>query len=218
MTDVVEMINTHSEYDTLMSIASTLDEKAKALRIESANIRKAAKSLQKQLKLAQSSKGRKKKVRDPNAPKRQPAGFAKPTVLSPELCKFLDIDQSTLVARTDVTKKITEYIKEHNLQNPENRREILLDSALKNLLQPPDGVVVNFFTLQTYLKVHFPSNKQNIADAAVADAVVAVPETVSEPVQVKPVQSKSATSDELAKKKLAVKKKLSNPGRSKIVA
>ena len=113
---------------------------------KASELRKSAKVLQKQLKTAQ-SKG-KKRVKDPNAPKRQPAGFAKPTSLSPELCKFLSIDPSTLVARTDVTKEdYTEYIKAHNLQNPDNRREILLDGPLRELLNPPDGVKVSFFTL-----------------------------------------------------------------------
>ena len=208
MSDMAEVVNANTEFDTLMAIATDLDEKAKALRVESANIRKAAQALQKQLKVAQSSKGKKKKVRDPNAPKRQPAGFAKPTVLSPELCKFLDIDESTLVARTDVTKKITEYIKEHNLQNPSNKREILLDAPLKKLLNPPDDVVVTFFTLQTYLKYHFPSSTANKAAAAVEpEAPAPVQKSVAKPV-----------SDELAKKKLAVKKKLGNPGRTKIAA
>ena len=136
MADVAEVVNVNSEYETLMAIASELDEKAKALRLESANIRKAAKAFQKQLKTAQASKGKKKKVRDPNAPKRQPAGFAKPTVLSPELCKFLDIDESTLVARTDVTKKITEYIKDHNLQTPITREKFFLMHHLRSCSTP----------------------------------------------------------------------------------
>ena len=208
MAEMAEVVNVNTEYDTLMAIASELDEKAKALRLESANIRKAAKAFQKQLKAAQVSKGKKKKVRDPNAPKRQPAGFAKPTVLSPELCKFLDIDESTLVARTDVTKKITEYIKEHNLQNPNNKREILLDGPLKKLLNPPEGVVVTFFTLQTYLKYHFPSSKKGGSEDAVAPPT---PETVK-------TGPKSVANDELTKKKLAVKKKLNNPGRTKITS
>lgn len=45
-----------------------------------------------------------------------------PQKLSPELTEFTG--QSTL-PRTEVVKLISAYVKEHNLQNPENRREII---------------------------------------------------------------------------------------------
>lgn len=202
-------LNAPTEFDTLNEMAASLDEQAKALRQKASDLRKAAKALQKQLKTAQ-SKTKKKRVRDPNAPKRQPAGFAKPTMLSPELCKFLDVDENTLVARTDVTKKITEYIKEHNLQNPSNKREIIMDAKLKSLLNPPADVVVTFFTLQTYLKVHFPSNKGNQEDTK-SEASASVSVSSSTPAPAPKVTAKPASASE--KKKLAVKKKLENPGR-----
>lgn len=201
--------NAPTEFECLMSMASTLDEEAKMKRAQATELRKMAKSLQKQMKLLQ-TKGKKKKVRDPNAPKRQPAGFAKPTVLSPELYEFLNIESSTLVARTDVTKKITEYIRENDLQNPENRREIILDEPLRKLLNPPADVKVTFFTLQTYLKVHFPSSsKKEVAEVEVTKPV----EVTTKPAT---VSAKPAPSFEA--KKLQVKKKLANSGRSKVSA
>ena len=202
MADTAE-VNTQNEFDTLHEMANQLDEQAKALKQKSAELRKAAKALQKQLKSAQTKK---KRVKDPNAPKRQPAGFAKPTPLSAELCEFLNIDSSTLVARTDVTRKITEYIKQHNLQNPDNKREIILDAPLKKLLNPPADVTVTFFTLQTYLKNHFPkSDAKSTTDTPVAPK----PEPA--------VTSKPAANTVADKKKLAVKKKLEG-GRSRVAA
>jgi chromatin remodeling complex protein RSC6 len=62
------------------------------------------------------------------------------------------------LARTDVTSKVIAYIKEKNLQNPENKKEILLDSALDTLLSPSKGDIITFFNLQTYLKKHFIQN------------------------------------------------------------
>lgn len=210
MTDQSEVPTQPTEFENLLEIAAQMDEQAKVLRTRASEIRKGVKLLQKDMKVALASK-RKKKVKDPNAPKREPAGFAKPTVLSPELCDFLKIEESTLVARTEVTKKITEYIKEHNLQNPANKREILLDGPLKTLLNPPSDAVVTFFTLQTYLKVHFPSSKAN------QDAVTRVtspPVEESKSVSTKNVVSKPS----IDSKKLAVKKKLMTPGRSKVTA
>ena len=86
---------------------------------------------------------------------RTPSGFAKPTKMSQELCKFLNEPDGTEMARTDVTKFITNYVKEHDLQNPDNRREIKCDNKLKALLNVDDTVPVTYFNLQKYMKVHF---------------------------------------------------------------
>ena len=68
-------------------------------------------------------KGRAKRVVDPNKP---PSGFAKPGPVSDELRNFLKLGKDELIARTEVTKKITEYCKLHNLQKVEDKRTICL--------------------------------------------------------------------------------------------
>lgn len=93
---------------------------------------------------------------DPNKPKKKPSGFAKPTGISSELETFLGVESGTMLARTDVTKRITTYIKEHNLQNPENRREIRPDAKLGTILiLPEDKSPVTYFNLQRCIKTHF---------------------------------------------------------------
>jgi chromatin remodeling complex protein RSC6 len=87
--------------------------------------------------------------------KRNPSGFAKPSSITSELATFLGIDSSLQLARTDVTSKVIAYVKEHNLQNPENKRQIVPDEKLRDLLQAPTEEVITFFNLQTYLKKHF---------------------------------------------------------------
>jgi chromatin remodeling complex protein RSC6 len=37
-------------------------------------------------------------------------------------------------ARTDITKRLWDYIKKHNLQNPANKRNILCDGPLKAVM------------------------------------------------------------------------------------
>lgn len=86
---------------------------------------------------------------------RVPSGFAKPTKMSQQLCQFLGKPEGTEMARTEVTKYITKYVKENDLQNPENRREIKCDTKLKTLLNVDDSVPVTYFNLQKYMKVHF---------------------------------------------------------------
>ena len=53
--------------------------------------------------------------------------------ISPELAEFLNIDKINKVSRCDITKELCSYIKENNLQNEENRREIIADDLLKQL-------------------------------------------------------------------------------------
>ena len=104
-------------------------------------------------------KTRVKRVKDPNAP---PSGFAKPLHISPALAKFLGIGADEMIARTEVTKRINAYCKEHKLQNEEDKRKIKPDKALKTLLStlnPKDELT--FFNLQKYLKPHYP-NKEGV--------------------------------------------------------
>ena len=52
--------------------------------------------------------------------------------LSSELAEFLGVEST---GRTTVTKLIWAYIKEHNLQNPKDKREIICDQAMEKLFK-----------------------------------------------------------------------------------
>jgi chromatin remodeling complex protein RSC6 len=81
--------------------------------------------------------------------------FLQPTQISPALATFCGVSPQTLLSRTDVTRKIAEYIKTNNLQNPENRREILADATLISLFALTSEDKLNYFNLQRYVKPHF---------------------------------------------------------------
>lgn len=66
----------------------------------------------------------KKTARKPNA------AFMKPLTPSPTLAAIIG---SEAVPRTEVTKKIWDYIKKHNLQDPANKRNINADDKLRPL-------------------------------------------------------------------------------------
>ena len=93
--------------------------------------------------------------RNKNKGSRAPSGFVKPAAISAELAKFLGVAADTKMARTDVTKMITSYVKEHNLQASDNGRRIMPDSKLKSLLKVTDKDEVTYFNLQKYMKHHF---------------------------------------------------------------
>ena len=89
------------------------------------------------------------------------SGFSKPGKISDELRNFLKLGKDELIARTEVTKKITCYCKEHNLQNLDDKRIILPDKSLQKLLRIKKSDQLTYFNLQKYMKVHFP-NKDGI--------------------------------------------------------
>jgi len=107
-------------------------------------------------------KGKVKKPRDPNAP---PTGFQKPINVSDELRKFLGLAQGELIPRTQVTSKINEYCKEHNLQKEEDKRVLMPDATLSKLLRLKKGDTLTFFNLQKHLKHHYP-NKDGVFEHA----------------------------------------------------
>ena len=87
---------------------------------------------------------------------RKPSGFTKPTVISDELAAFLGRPKGTEMARTEVTREINAYIKQHNLQQADNKRNISPDAKLRKLLNLKKSDQLSYFNLQTYMKALFP--------------------------------------------------------------
>jgi chromatin remodeling complex protein RSC6 len=96
----------------------------------------------------------------PPVPKvKEPSGFARPTRLAPALTAFLGIPDDTRLARTEVTKRLGIYIKANELQAPDNKRNIIPDKKLKELLKLPEGHVLTFFNVQKFTKDLFLPNE-----------------------------------------------------------
>ncbi|KAJ9556145.1 hypothetical protein OSB04_010759 [Centaurea solstitialis] len=85
------------------------------------------------------------------APKRgRPAGILKVVPVSQPLGEFLGVSE---VSRTDAVKKVWEYIKHNNLQNPLNKKEILCDAKLKKIFNEKEQV--GFLEIAKLLSQHF---------------------------------------------------------------
>ena len=132
-----------------------------------ADVRKLQKNVSRQVR---ESTKKNKKRKNTGDSKRPPSGFAKPTLISDSLCQFLGVESGTMMARTEVTKHLTKYIKAHELQNEANKRIINCDSALAGLLNVQPSDEVTYFNLQRYMKPHFPQSAANLAAAAAAAA------------------------------------------------
>ena len=126
-----------------------------------ADVRKLQKNVNKQIKDSKKKQKRKRNL-NPDV-KRAPSGFAKPTKISESLCSFLGVPSGTEMARTEVTKYLTKYIKEHQLQDQNNKRIINCDSKLTSLLNvKPTDDAVTYFNLQKFMKPHFQSSTNQL--------------------------------------------------------
>ena len=90
-----------------------------------------------------------------NKGNKQPSGFAKPTKISEELCQFMNKPTGTEMARTEVTQHLISYIKEHKLQNNQNRKIITPDDKLIKLLHIDGKQELTYFNIQSFMNQHF---------------------------------------------------------------
>jgi chromatin remodeling complex protein RSC6 len=108
---------------------------------------------------------RKKKRKTSSNFNRQCHGIAKPMIVSNILSEFLGLDEDTKVSRTHTVKLLNKYVKDKNLQNPENRIEIIPDVALNKVLNPPaDFGPITYFKMCSLLGPHFPSSKSAVVE------------------------------------------------------
>ena len=117
--------------------------------------------LQNQVRAVEKSVGKEMRVLQKEAKKnrnkgnRKPSGFAVPTKISDDLCEFMGKPKGTRMARTEVTKYIIEYIRQHQLQVADNHKYISPDGALTSLLKVPPNEQVTYFNLQRFMNRHF---------------------------------------------------------------
>lgn len=146
------------EFDELIA---SVDEEINKLRETTAKSKgvKFLRTVNKRVKLLKNHTLRVSKQRNTTRRNNTNSGFLKPVQISKDLAKFTGWNQAELRSRVDVTKFICNYIKEHNLQDPQDRRKIRVedDKDLKNLLKfdSKDKKPLTYYSLQTYLKSHF---------------------------------------------------------------
>src|SRR5262245_43069465 len=89
-----------------------------------------------------------------SASKAAGGGLAKHSQPSPQLAAIVG---SNSMPRTEVTKKVWDYIKSHNLQDPNNRRMIKADDRLKGVLDGKSQV--SMFELTKFVSRHLKQTK-----------------------------------------------------------
>jgi chromatin remodeling complex protein RSC6 len=119
-------------------------------------------TLNKKLKVLKNQSTRVIKQRNPSLRKNvnnNNSGFLKPVKISNEMAKFTGWNSNELRSRVDVTKYLCNYIRENNLQNPKDRRQIIADAKLSKLLnydsKKENGEPLTYYRIQSYIKPHF---------------------------------------------------------------
>jgi DNA topoisomerase-1 len=125
-------------------------------RIQVNTIQQQIRQLEKNIK--KEMKGLKKAAtKNKNKGNKKPSGFANPTKVTKELCEFMNKQEGTQIARTEVTRALISYIKANNLQNKDNKKIILPDQKLQFLLGINKEEELTYFNLQKYMNKHFIS-------------------------------------------------------------
>jgi len=143
--------------NALSNIIDKVNSLSAAIKDIQTNLKVLSKEYDKQQKIIE--KAQKKRQNAKNSP----SGFAKPNKISDELCDFIGVPHGTEKSRTDITRLINAYVKEHNLNKPENKRFILPDDKLKKILNVGDSEEINYFILQKLISHHFPASASKTA-------------------------------------------------------
>ena len=136
--------------DQFTALLAQLSALRSQLTSVTSQVRALSKRADREVKQAQKA-GRKKR----KSGNRAPSGFVKPTRISVELATFLGKAKGTEMARTEVTREINSYIRQHKLQDPQNGRRILADAKLRKLLKLGKNDELTYFNLQRYMSPHF---------------------------------------------------------------
>lgn len=166
---VVDKETLFEDFDTLVEnltqeISSIRESGDKGRMQETKYIRsviKHVKTLKKTTTKVLKQKRRRKPV---DGSKASSSGFLKPVSISKEMSKFAGWQEDELKSRVDVTKSICNYIREKNLQNPEDKRQIVPDAKLKKLLNfssSKDKKNITYYELQQFIQPHFPKKKKS---------------------------------------------------------
>lgn len=129
--------------------------KLQAVSTQMSSLRTEFRSLERQVSKDLKAAAKVNQKRKRKTGNRAPSGFVKPTLISNELAAFLGKPEGTEMARTEVTREINAYIRQHSLQDKENGRKIIPDAKLKGLLKLKKGDELTYFNLQKFMSPHF---------------------------------------------------------------
>lgn len=158
---VYREVNKESVNNDLSALVAMIEDEVENLRDSKEKVKgiKFLRRVNKKLKIINKDYVRVMKMKKKNAKTGNVvSGFMKPVKITSELSKFTGWEADKEYSRVDVTRFLCKYIKDHDLQNPEDRRQILPDDKLAVLLRTselPAGEKLTYFRLQQLIQPHF---------------------------------------------------------------
>ena len=161
----VEASSVEAPVSTVFDQCTEFMAKLQAVSAQMSALRTEFRSIERQLTRDLKAAAKLSQKRKRKSGNRAPSGFVKPTLISNELAAFLGKPEGTEMARTEVTREINAYIRQHKLQDKDNGRKIIPDTKLKSLLKLKKGDELTYFNLQKYMSPHFAKAADKSATA-----------------------------------------------------
>jgi upstream activation factor subunit UAF30 len=76
------------------------------------------------------------------------SGFTLPRTVSSEMSTFAGWELGAKKSRIEITKAICSYIKENNLNDPKERKNVIMDEKLRSLLKYTEPASIPYYSLQ----------------------------------------------------------------------
>ena len=157
---VAEEVRLDAEAKALTARLLAVRETVSELISEAKRLEKKAARVQKQ---ADKKRRRKAPVEGEEGKPARVSIFQVPTDISPALCAFMGRPAGSQESRSNVTKFITGYVKQHNLKD---KHDIKADAKLLKLLGLKAEDKLTYFNLQKYLNVHYLKKQAPAATTA----------------------------------------------------
>ena len=162
---VRRVVSRDSLENDFQSLQTKIEEEIEKLRQSTEKVKgvKFLRTLNKALKTLRADSLRVLKIKPKsNRPRSTSSGFMKPVKISAEMASFTGWNADQLYSRVDVTKFICKYIRDNNLQDQNDRRQIVCDDKLKSLLKYDASTAaepLTYFRLQQYIQSHFTKDE-----------------------------------------------------------
>ena len=145
--------------DVLESITQDFTEVCSRL----SQLNTVSRQLQQDVKLINRNYRRERAKLSKNKRKKNNTKIHLPMNVSPALRKFLKLDAGELISKKDVMGRVSNYVKEKNLQLNDNKRKFKPNSTLRKLFGIPAKKVVpmTFVEINKYISHHFPSTNSS---------------------------------------------------------
>ena len=142
--DAEEVFNS---YDDVAKAVSDVDKQIIQLNRRRAQLTKIANKMY----TKETRQLRKKTKSGEGKPERKKSGFNKSAKVPDAFCSYLGLEQGTELPRTNVTALLYKHIKELNMLNPEDKREVMANEELRTLLHMTTAENLKFENFQHFV-------------------------------------------------------------------